>query len=652
MIVATAGHVDHGKTLLVKALTGVDTDRLPEEKRRGLTIDLGFAYLLAGPDRTIGFVDVPGHERFIRNMLCGLAGIDFALLVVAADDGPMPQTREHLAIIDLLGVPAGAVALTKIDRVDAPRIAQVGQEIVDLLQGTALAHSPVFPLCALSGEGIDSLRQHLQQCALAHQPRQAAGNFRLAVDRSFTLDGAGLVVTGTCVSGSVAVGDQVRATAAGLAARVRSIHAQNAPAPTGSAGERCALNLVGTELRSGSIVRGDWIVSGDVPEPVRRIDARIRILGSEQKAFAHWTPVHVHVGAADLTGRAALLEGPNIQPGESALAQLVLDRPVCAVHGDRLIVRDQSSRRTVGGGRVIDVFPPARGRAKSQRLAYLAGMESADPAAALRTLLDGAADGLDLSKFTSNRNLRTEEAARIFAGVPMRKVATDDGLLGFPVTHWNALRLQAVAALAAWHKFHPEVIGCSEDRVLQRPGPPLRREATLAVVAELVTAGAMLRSGNGVHLPGHQPALQAADARLWQRIEPMFQSGGLRPLSAGEIGQALRLDLDKTVPLLARIARQGLIVKISPTRFLLPQSLRRLAQIAQDLAQAGPAGLVTASAFRDTSGIGRNLAIEVLEHFDRARFTRREGDARRLLRPARDVFGDGETMTHVQARCA
>jgi len=651
MIVATAGHVDHGKTLLVKALTGVDTDRLPEEKRRGLTIDLGFAYLPAGPDRTIGFVDVPGHERFIRNMLCGLAGIDFALLVVAADDGPMPQTREHLAIIDVLGVPAGAVALTKIDRVDPQRVAQARQEIAQLVQATALARSPVFPLSALSGTGVDALREHLHRSAVEHQPRHAAGHFRLAVDRSFTLDGAGLVVTGTCLSGSIAVGDQVRAAGAGLPARVRSIHAHNAPAPVGRAGQRCALNLAGADLRTGSIVRGDWIVAGDVPDPVRKLDTRIRILDSETKAFGHWTPVHVHIGAADLTGRVAILDQTSIQPGQSALAQLVLDRPVCAVHGDRLIIRDQSSRRTVGGGHVIDVFPPARGRARPQRLADLAGMESDDPVQALQTLLDGAAGGLDLSKFASNRNLRPEEAARILARIPARQVATGDGLLAFSAAHWSALRSQAVAALAAWHKLRPDVLAQSEDRVLQGSGAPLRREAALAVVADLVAAGAVVRSGAGVHLPGHRPAPQAADARQWQRIEPLLEAGGLRPLSGGELAQALHLDPDKAASLLARIARQGLIVRTSQTRFLLPRSLRRLAHIAQELAQGEATGLLTASAFRDASGIGRNLTIEVLEHFDRAKFTRREGDARRVLRPAREVFGDGQATTNVQARC-
>jgi len=647
MIVATAGHVDHGKTLLVKALTGVDTDRLPEEKRRGLTIDLGFAYMPVGRDRTLGFVDVPGHERFIRNMLCGLAGIDFALLVVAADDGPMPQTREHLAILDLLGVRSGAVALTKVDRVDAERVAEVRREFAALTRRTTLADAPVFAVSAVTGEGIDPLREHLQRTAIEHRPRQTDGNFRLAVDRSFTLAGVGLIVTGTCLSGSVAVGDRVRAAVAGLAARVRSIHAQNAPADSGRAGDRCALNLVGADLRGGSIARGDWIVSGDAPEPVGKFDARIRILGSEQKAFAHWTPVHVHVGAADLTGRAAVLGGSSIQPGESALVQLALDRPVGAVHGDRLILRDQSSRRTLGGGRIIDIFPPARGRAKPQRLAYLAGMENDDASEALHTLLDQAAGGLNLSRFAANRNLGSGEAARLFGNVPLKSIATEGGLLGFSAAHWNGLRGKVMEALSVWHSRCPEAIGPSEDRVLHGSDTPLCREATVAVVAELVGEGAIVRSGTGVHLPGHRPKLNPADAVLWQRIAPRLREQGLRSMSVHEIAEVIGLEPGKVQSLLTRISRQGLVVRVSQTRFFLPCALRRLGEIAQDLAEGGQSGLVTAAGFKDRSEIGRNLTIEVLEFFDRMGFTRRTGEARRVLRPAREVFVDTKCGTDI-----
>ena len=260
MIIATAGHVDHGKTLLIKSLTGVDTDRLPEEKKRNLTIDLGFAYLPMEGAETIGFIDVPGHERFIRNMLCGVAGIDFVLFVVAADDGPMPQTEEHLAILDLLGVTRGAVALTKIDRVEEKRAVEVAEQIDVLLASTSLEGIPMFPVSAMTGDGIDGLKSHLLETATALPPRAAAGNFRLAIDRSFDVVGAGFVVTGTVFSGEITAGDGARVLGADMHVRVRGIHSQNAKAEAGRAGQRCALNLAGIGLKKDLIARGDWLI--------------------------------------------------------------------------------------------------------------------------------------------------------------------------------------------------------------------------------------------------------------------------------------------------------------------------------------------------------------------------------------------------------
>ena len=313
MIVATAGHIDHGKTSLVKALTGVDADRLAEEKRRGMTIDLGFAYAGA-----LGFVDVPGHERFIHNMLAGVSGIDLALLVVAADDGPMPQTREHLTILKLLGVPRIAVAVTKIDRVGPARVAQVRAELSELVPG-----APQFDVSCVTGDGVDALGNFLAGKASGLRGRVCEGNFRLSVDRAFSLPGAGLIVTGTAMSGGIAVGEPVRALLAGTGARVRAIHAQNAPAQRGRAGQRVALNLAGFDAKA-PIKRGDWIVAGAAPGPVRRFDAQFEWAG---KPARNGTPVHVHLGAADVMGRIAVLALP--------LVQIVLERPVGAAHAGR-----------------------------------------------------------------------------------------------------------------------------------------------------------------------------------------------------------------------------------------------------------------------------------------------------------------------------
>ena len=628
MIVATAGHVDHGKTRLVRALTGVDTDRLPEEKKRGLTIDLGFAYLPVAEAATIGFVDVPGHERFVHNMLSGVAGIDFALLVVAADDGPMPQTREHLAILDLLGVAQGAVALTKIDRVSPARVEAVKAMLAELLAPTGLRGAPLFALSAVSGAGVDALKAHLESAARALRPRTREGHFRLAVDRTFTIAGAGRVVTGTVVSGEVAVGDMVRAVLAGQSARVRSIHAQNAATQKGSAGQRCALNLAGLDGKL-PIVRGDWIVAGELPPAVRKFDARLRVLADEARPLAHWTPVHVHLGAADVTGRVAVLEGAGIAPGATARVQLVLDRPLGALRGDGFIVRDQSSRRTLAGGRVIDVFPPARGRARPERLAVLAAQELDDPAAALEAVLARAPEGVDLARFAMNRNLTRAALEALCARVPLQRA----GDWGVAIAHWDALRAKALEALAAWHRRAPDGVGPPESRLLEGSGLRLPREVLTALADALLREGAILREGAGLRLAGHRLQLSGADDALWRETSVLLEHGGLRPPSVAELAAKLGSDARKLDAALSRLERHGLVVRVSKTRFFLPAMLRRLEALAEEEARAS--GAITAAAFRDRAGIGRNLTIEVLEFFDRIKFTRRKGDAHVLLRETR-----------------
>jgi selenocysteine-specific elongation factor len=638
MIIATAGHVDHGKTLLIKALTGVDTDRLPEEKKRNLTIDLGFAYLPLEGAETIGFIDVPGHEKFIRNMLCGVAGIDFVLFIVAADDGPMPQTEEHLAILDLLGVSRGAVALTKIDRVAEERAVEVAEEIELLLAGTTLEGAPIFLLSAMIGDGVDALKHHLIAVARDLPPRPAAGNFRLAIDRRFDVVGAGLVVTGTAFSGRIAPGDTARIAGAGMEVRVRGVHAQNAEAEAGQAGQRCALNLAGTALDKDLIERGDWVVTGNAPPPARKIDVRLRVLESEARPLAHWTPVHVHLGAMETTGRIAILEGASVPPGKDALVQLVLDRPVGAVYGDGLIVRDQSAQRTIGGGRVVDIFPPARGRARPERLEFLKAMEEADDATALSALLEAAPIGLDLDRFAAARNLTPDDMEAMAELVSMKRVNVPGTPLAFSEARWWALRTAVLEGLAAFHRKSPDVVGPGENRVLAGTGIRLPADAAVAIAAELVRDGAIVKEGMGVRLPDHQPRLQGPDAANWRKIEPMLIDGGLRPPVVVDIAREIGSEPRKVESLLVRAGRHGMVVRVSKNRFYPPSSLRALGEIAERVAADAADGMVTAAAFRDASDIGRNLAIEVLEFFDKVKFTRRVGDGHEVIRPAADAF--------------
>ena len=499
-------------------------------------------------------------------MLAGVAGIDFVLFIVAADDGPMPQTREHLAILDLLGIKKGAVALTKIDRVTVSRTLDVRHEIANLFAATTLACSPVFPVSAITGQGVEDLKAHLLAQARDCPPKTTAGNFRLAVDRSFSISGAGLIVTGTAFSGSLSVGDPVRMLDADLKLRARMIHAQNAASKTGKAGQRCAINLAGPELKPERIERGDWVVTGDVPDAVHKFDARLRVLESELRPLANWTAVHVHLGAADVTGRVAVLEGSGIAPGASGWVQIVLNRPIGALYGDALIVRDQSARRTIGGGQVIDIFPPVRGRAKPERLAYLRAMATDDTASAFSSLLRATPRGLNLSRFARNRNLTAREASELFTATAARIVDTPAGTLGFSRENWNRLKTTVIESLASWHRRSPNVIP-NEDRVFLEAGVRLPKEVAATVTAELAKEGALVREPSGVRLNTHAAQLSPADEALWKKTEPLVNEKPLHPPSTHEIAGALGMDPKKAESFLVRVSRLGLLVRVSEKRF-------------------------------------------------------------------------------------
>jgi selenocysteine-specific elongation factor len=401
MIVGTAGHIDHGKTTLVRALTGVDTDRLPEEKQRGISIELGYAFLdVPGQDERIGFIDVPGHERLVHTMLAGATGIDFGLLLVAADDGVMPQTREHLAVLSLLGLARGAVAVTKTDRVEPARVQAVCAEAAVLLEGTPLAGAPVLPVSAVQGQGLSALRTLLADEAARHARVRPGGaeqarGFRLAVDRAFTLAGVGTVVTGTVHAGRVAVGDELLLTPSdtALRGRVRSLHAQNQAVSEAGAGQRCAVNLAG--VGRDAVARGRWLVAADVAASTTRFDASLTLWKGEARALRAGTPVHVHVGTADALGTVAMLSvgHESLAPGATALVQIVLRQRLAVWHGDRVVLRDAGASRTLAGGEVLDPDAPMRYRRTPKRLAALQAWQLPTPRERLLGLLAAAPKG-------------------------------------------------------------------------------------------------------------------------------------------------------------------------------------------------------------------------------------------------------------------
>ena len=622
MIVATAGHIDHGKTALVHALTGIDADRLPEEKKRGMTIDLGFAYWPVEAGLTIGFVDVPGHEKFVRTMLAGVAGIDLALLVVAADDGPMPQTLEHLAILDLMQVPAGAVVITKADRVPAERLAEVEQQVRAATSATLMQDVPLFVTSAHTGQGIGELKAWLLERARNLQRPAVSGHFRLAVDRAFTLRGAGLVVTGTAVSGAVRPGDRLLLSPLGREVRVRSLHAQNTESGEGHERQRLALNITGVD--KDLVRRGDWILAPAAHAPTDRIDVRVRAAAGEGNTLSDRQPVHVHLGAADVTARLALLEERRLEPGESGWAQLVLDHAVGALAGDRFVLRDQSAQRTLGGGRVIDPFPPSRGRRWPERLAFLQALDQADLGAALAAALAASPNGLDLARFAVAHNLTTEEAQALIAGTEARTAAG----LSFTPTHAAAWVERVADALARWHEEHRDRAGAPPESLRRTLPVSAPRPAWAAALALALADGVTKQVGPMVALAGHEATMAQADRVLWEVLEPLLLDGGLRPPRVRELAAVVGEEPARIEAVLRRAANLGLAAPVARNRFFPPSAIESLIAIARDLAARQPDGRFTAQQYKDATGIGRNVAIEVLEYLDQIGVTRRQGETR------------------------
>lgn len=633
MIIGTAGHIDHGKTSLVRRLTGVDTDRLKEEKARGISIALGFAYWPQADGSVVGFIDVPGHEKFVHTMLAGATGIDLLLLVVAADDGVMSQTREHVAIARLLGISEAVVAITKADLVDARRIEAVEGEIAALLASGPFAGAPMLPVSTLTGEGLPELGDLLAAQAREARARQGDGAFRLAVDRCFTLQGTGTVVTGTILSGSVAVGDSITVSPGGLAARVRSIHAQNRPAERGLAGERCALNLAGPGIAKDAIRHGDMVLEPALHAPTMRFDAEVTLLPGE-KALTMWQPVRLHHAAAEIGARVVLL-GEVIAPGTEGLIQLVLDAPLAAAALDRFVLRDTSASRTIGGGLVLDLRAPERRRRSPERLGQLAALRLPDPAEALHGLLSAPPHHADLAGFVRDRALGSDAEGTLTRRLGLVRI----GPTAMLPLHWQALAQAAIERLDAFHAEHPDLPGMGLERLRFAVAPrwpaPLFRQA----LARLADDGVVVPAGSWLRRPGHEARLSPEDEALWGRIMPLVADGErFRPPRVRDIGQMLGRPEEEIRRLLRLTGRRGDVHEVALDHFFLRGTLAEMADIAAELAGLHPSGF-NAAQFRDRLDNGRKVAIQILEFFDRHGVTIRRGDLRRINRRRLDLFG-------------
>jgi selenocysteine-specific elongation factor len=623
VIVGTAGHIDHGKTALLQALTGQAGDKRREERERGMTIDLGYLYAALEPGVALtGFIDVPGHERFTHNMLAGAQGIDLVLLVVAADDGVMPQTREHLTIVELLGIPRALVAISKCDRVEASRVQAVRKQITDLLAPGPYADAPQIALSSLTGQGVDTLREALIEAQHEVQQRSLDGGFRLAIDRAFSVAGAGIVVTGTALSGQVAVGDTLMLGPLGKPVRVRGLHAQNQAAEVALAGQRVALNISAERLALEQIHRGQWLSAQWLFAPTQRLDIDLHLLPGEPRAFEHFQPVHVHIGTQDVTGRVALLEGPSLAPGERMFAQLLLNAPVQAVKGDPLILRDQSAQRTLGGGRVLDPFAPTRQRRSPERLAQLQALASTSRLEqVLAALLANSETGLDPQHLERQFN---HPRAHWLLPDDVRLIETRQAPVLFSAARWQALKAMLLEQLARFHELEPDQMGPDRDRLRRFSGSPLERPTFISLLDESLASGAILASGPWLHLPEHQVRLSAEEESLWQQLLPQFEAAAFDPPWVRELGH----DEAAVRSLLRKMARLGLVHQVVRDLFYTDTMVRRLAAMLLQLAEVNP--VIQVAAFRDAVGLGRKRSIQILEYFDRLGLTRRFGDKRHI----------------------
>lgn len=629
MIVATAGHVDHGKTSLVRQLTGVNTDRLEEEQRRGMTIALGFAYRKTATGSSIGFIDVPGHRRFINTMISGIRGVDLGMLVVDAGEGVMPQTLEHLRVMDLLGVRDTLAVITKTDRVAPQQVQALSETLHGLLPA-----APVFPVSSLTGSGIAELLGELETRAAAQRAAAARGYFRLSVDRAFVLKGAGLIVTGTAMAGRVAVGDSLHLYTAksgseGIKLRVRSIHAQDAASPTGQAGQRCALNLVGDVDRE-DIQRGDMLADARCVAPGLRFDACLRLLADLPFPLKHLQPVKLYLGARRLSARVYFLDTDGVAPGQDGerLVQFILREPLQVCWGDRFLIQDDSESMILGGGAVLSPHAPQWHKRHASRLARLRSLNRKEPAEILLQCLQAGDQAVDLHEFKSALNLRDEELDTLLAQPDLAgwlRVQREAGDWLLDRDDWAAQREGLYRRVADWHEQHPMDAGMPQATLLRGGSAPAFLAAALAALVQekrlLLAGGRFSCADYRAMLP---PALQAG----WERLRAYTAERGFHLPLLSEIERDLGLGAKVQAAVIALALKSGQLVQVSAKRLTLPSVLQGLAVEVQRLAARQEIFSVIET--KAHLGLGRDLTVEILEYFDGVKFTRREGNGRRL----------------------
>lgn len=637
IIVGTAGHIDHGKTTLIKALTGTDTDRLPEEKKRGITIDLGFAELSLG-EHTIGFVDVPGHERFVKNMLAGASGIDLVLLIIAADEGVMPQTREHFDICRLLGVQNGLVVLTKRDLVDEELLDLVRLETAELVEDSFLQNSMVLAVSSSTGEGLDELRQALANASNAVRSRRHDQLARLSIDRSFVIRGFGTVITGTLASGEIREGDEMELMPVGRKVRVRGLQTHGRETKAATAGSRVAVNLAGVD--HDEVGRGMSLVESGALEPVQIFDARVEVLTSAPKPLRSRQRVRVHIGTAEVLARVhAINEQGEIGPGSTDLVQLRLETPVTAVMGETFIIRSYSPQVTIAGGSIVDAAPPKhRARDTAAAREFLEGVIAAtDDHAAVVRLLVGAAGvrGVDGKTLQARTGWRLEVIDDAVAANAAEGAVVECGGYRLVVSSFNDLKNAALSAVTDHHKRDPLSKGVSRDILKEKAFGRVPPDIFKTVLATLERDGKIVAEQDVVRSVSHSQTLTADESAFLERVKSALASAALGP---AKIDEVIRSATAGTTILPARAQKllpvsvnSGDLVRVSDEFYFSRAVIDDLTEKLRLKAPNLPSRLIDVPAFKDLAGVSRKFAIPLLEYFDRIGITKRAGDKRIIV---------------------
>ncbi len=613
-VLGTAGHIDHGKSVLVRALTGIDPDRLREEKERGMTIDLGFAWLKLHSGREVGIVDVPGHERFVKNMLAGVGGIDLALLIVAANEGVMPQTREHLAIIDLLRVPRGIVVITKKDLVDEELLSLVKMEVEELIGATTIAKSPIVAVSALTGEGLPQLIATIDELLNDAEPRQDLGRPRLPVDRIFTMAGSGTVVTGTLIDGSLSVGKEVEIVPAGLKSRLRGLQTHKSRIDTASPGSRVAANLVG--VNTSQLQRGDVVTKPGWLKPARMLTVKLSLISYLQRPLQHGATVNFHTGAVETPAKVRLLEAEELKPGESTWAQLLLERPVAAIKGDHFIIR--SPMETLGGGDIVDAQAKRLRRFRPAVIQNLEARDGGTTEEVVLALLE-TRQPLELSALVAQCNLPAETAVPAIESLiqDARIVSMGEGehRLLWTAAGWERLTGTTTSALGDYHRRFTARSGMPKVEL----GSRLKLgNYTSAALAKFISQGVIVEDGGYVRLPAHTvrltPEQQAkTDAFLKSLAQSPYAPPG---------------DLIPEPDLINLLIEQHRVVKVSESVVFAASAYEEM--VSKITAHLKAKGRISLAEVRDMFQTSRKYAQAMLEHLDGAKVTRRVGDERVL----------------------